>query len=50
MMYRLIRFLARLLVHTLTRLEVEGLERVPREGAFIATGNHLGVLDPVLVY
>lgn len=50
MLYRLIRFLARLLVRTLVRLEVEGLERVPREGAFIATGNHLGVLDPVLVY
>lgn len=50
MMYRVIRILDRWLVRMLTRLEVEGFERVPREGAYIATGNHLGVLDPVLVY
>lgn len=49
-MYRVIRILDRWLVRMLTRLEVEGFERVPREGAYIATGNHLGVLDPVLVY
>lgn len=50
MAYRLIRFLDRLLVQALTRLEVQGLERIPKTGTFIAVGNHLGVLDPVLVY
>jgi 1-acyl-sn-glycerol-3-phosphate acyltransferase len=50
MMYGLVRLLDRLLVRLLTRLEVSGLENLPSDGAFIATGNHLGALDPVLVY
>lgn len=49
-MYRVIRILDSMLVRMLTRLEVEGFERVPKEGAYIATGNHLGFLDPILVY
>jgi 1-acyl-sn-glycerol-3-phosphate acyltransferase len=42
----LIRRLAPLLMH----LEVTGLENLPTDGAYIAAANHLGMLDPVLVY
>ena len=50
MIYSLIRFLIRLLVPVVMRLEVFGKEHLPTSGAFIAAANHLGVLDPVLVY
>jgi len=30
-------------------LRVEGLERVPRSGAFIAAANHVSILDPLIV-
>jgi len=50
MIYSLIRFLIRLLVPMVMRLEVIGKENLPASGAFIAAANHLGVLDPVLVY
>lgn len=50
MFYSLIRFLIRLLLPALVRLEVTGRENLPTSGAYIAAANHLGVLDPVLVY
>jgi 1-acyl-sn-glycerol-3-phosphate acyltransferase len=50
MVYSLIRFLIRLLVPVVMRLDVSGMENLPEKGAFIAAANHLGVLDPVLVY
>jgi 1-acyl-sn-glycerol-3-phosphate acyltransferase len=50
MSYSLIRFLIRLLVPLVMRLEVIGKENLPAGGAYIAAANHLGVLDPVLVY
>jgi 1-acyl-sn-glycerol-3-phosphate acyltransferase len=48
--YRLIRFLDHLLVRIVARVEATGLEKLPARGAYIATANHLGVLDPLLVY
>ena len=50
MIYSVIRFLIRLLVPVVMRLEVFGKEHLPPSGAYIAAANHLGVLDPVLVY
>ncbi|HLE50573.1 MAG TPA: lysophospholipid acyltransferase family protein [Anaerolineales bacterium] len=45
---------ARFLVHTLMRLvvtiEVHGIENLPATGGYIAAANHLGRLDPGLVY
>lgn len=37
-----------LLMRLLVRLEVEGVENVPRTGAFILAANHLHLLDPAL--
>lgn len=50
MIYRLVRFLNRLFLSVIIDLDFENLEKVPDSGAFIATGNHLGVLDPLIVY
>jgi 1-acyl-sn-glycerol-3-phosphate acyltransferase len=50
MIYRLVRFLNRIFLSVIIDLEFENLEKVPDSGAFIATGNHLGVLDPLIVY
>jgi 1-acyl-sn-glycerol-3-phosphate acyltransferase len=50
MMNSLIRFLIRRLAPLLMRLEVTGIENLPTSGAYIAAANHLGMLDPVLVY
>jgi 1-acyl-sn-glycerol-3-phosphate acyltransferase len=50
MIYRLIRFLNRVFLRMVIRLEVIGEEKAPESGAFIAAANHLGVLDPLLVY
>jgi 1-acyl-sn-glycerol-3-phosphate acyltransferase len=48
--YRFACFLARLVVRLSTRLEVQGLENLPGSGSYVIASNHLGRLDPVLVY
>jgi len=50
LLYQLIRTIGRMLIRLVTRLEVTGLENLPSSGGYIATGNHLGALDPFLVY
>lgn len=50
MIYRLVRFLNSLLLRIILHLEIIGSEKVPTLGAFIVVANHLGALDPMLVY
>ena len=50
MIYRIARFLNRLLLEAILNLEFINLEKTPREGALIVAGNHLGALDALLVY
>jgi 1-acyl-sn-glycerol-3-phosphate acyltransferase len=50
MIYRLVRIFINIVVKLTMKIEVEGLERVPQSGSFIATANHLGRLDAVLVW
>lgn len=47
---RLVRFLIRVVLQLITRMEVHGIERVPHSGGCILVSNHLGRLDPALVY
>ncbi|MBN8526018.1 MAG: 1-acyl-sn-glycerol-3-phosphate acyltransferase, partial [Planctomycetes bacterium] len=42
-------WLAALCVRVLFRIEVEGLERVPREGGVIVAGNHTSLADGVIL-
>lgn len=44
-----LRFLIRGLLRLLTRLNVEGLEHIPSEGAVILAGNHVSYLEPVMM-
>jgi len=50
MAYRLAHWIIDLIVHLFCRLEVHGRERIPASGSFAVASNHLGRLDPVLVY
>ena len=50
MINRLVRLLNRLLVGSLIRLEIIGMDKVPVSGAYIATGNHIGLIDVMVVY
>ena len=50
MIYRIARFLNRMLLEAILNLEFINLETGPREGALIVAGNHLGALDALLVY
>lgn len=50
MAYRIARFIINLIIRLTCRLDVRGLEKLPKTGAFVVASNHLGRLDPLLVY
>ena len=50
MINRLVRFLNRLLVGSLIQLEIIGMDKAPTSGAYIATANHIGLIDALVVY
>lgn len=51
MSYFLARLIVRIVIHLLTRVKLIHSEYLPPEGqAYIIASNHLGRLDPVLVY
>jgi 1-acyl-sn-glycerol-3-phosphate acyltransferase len=45
----LMRFLAWILIHTFYRVDKEGLERVPAEGACVIVCNHVSFVDAVVI-
>jgi len=45
----LMRFLAWLLIHTMYRVDKEGLERIPEEGACVVACNHVSYVDAVVI-
>ena len=49
-MIRLLRFLIRILLKLIARIEIRGKENVPLTGGMILASNHLGILDIVMVY
>ncbi len=50
MAYKIARGILNLIVRLATHLQVYGRERIPDSGSFVIASNHLGRLDPVLVY
>jgi len=48
-LYRILRPVAWLLFKVWNRLEVRGLENLPRQGKVIIVANHVSVLDPVVL-
>ena len=45
----LLRFIVWLLVHTIYQLKSEGLQHIPEQGAALLVGNHVSVIDPLVV-
>jgi 1-acyl-sn-glycerol-3-phosphate acyltransferase len=46
-----IRWLIRLIFNLIARVEVRGYEHLPKEGSFVITTNHLGIVDvPIAFY
>lgn len=50
MSYRLIRFIIRSFFKYFTVLNISGRKKISEQGAYIVAANHLGVLDPALVF
>jgi 1-acyl-sn-glycerol-3-phosphate acyltransferase len=48
--YRLMRYLVKILFSWITPVQINGMENIPISGGYIGTANHLGRLDPFLVY
>jgi len=48
--YQLARFIIHTIVRLSCRIDVKGLELLPRSGSYIAVANHLGRLDAAMVY
>lgn len=47
--YHTLAFLARHLFRVIGRLDVRGLDNVPRDGPFLLLANHESILDPILI-
>lgn len=45
----LMRFLVWLLIHTIYRVEVKGVENIPESGAVIVAANHVSFVDPLII-
>lgn len=49
-MIRVLRFLIRILLKLIARIEIRGKENVPLTGGMILASNHIGILDILMVY
>ncbi len=45
----LMRFLAWLLIHSLYRVDKQGLDQVPEQGACVIVCNHVSFVDPIVI-
>ena len=50
MILRALRFLIRILLRVIARIEIRGRENAPRTGGMILAANHIGILDIVMVF
>lgn len=48
-MYYVLKYLCRLISLLIFRVKIIGKEHIPQNGAFIVAGNHLSILDPVII-
>ncbi len=45
----LMRFLVWMLIHTIYKVEVKGIENIPKRGAAIIASNHVSFVDPLII-
>ncbi len=50
MAQKIIRFLIRLILPLIARVELHGLENLPKTGGFVIAANHLGRLDTAILF
>lgn len=48
--YSILRFIIRILMRLVARVEVDGMQNLPASGGYIVVANHLGRMDIPLVY
>lgn len=49
MFYSVAKFFVKIYIYFLFRIEVTGIENIPKKGAFVLCGNHISNYDPVTV-
>ena len=49
-MLRILRFLIRVFLKLIARIEIHGKENAPLSGGMILASNHIGILDIIMVY
>ena len=49
-MLSILRFLIRILLNLIARIEIRGRENAPLSGGMIIAANHIGILDIIMVY
>ncbi len=50
MALKFVRFLIRLILHIIARVELVGMEHLPKSGGFVIAANHIGRLDAAMAY
>jgi len=45
----MMRFLVWILIHTIYKVEVKGIERIPESGAVLVAANHVSFVDPLII-
>jgi 1-acyl-sn-glycerol-3-phosphate acyltransferase len=48
--HKILRFIIRLIIHTIANVEAVGFENLPKRGSFVIAANHIGRLDAALPY
>jgi len=48
-LYRTLKFLAKIIFRVLYRTEVHGIEKVPKTGRILVCANHISYVDPVVI-
>lgn len=49
MFYSIVKFLASVIIKTIYRVDITGLENIPKGGKLIICANHINNLDPIIV-
>lgn len=49
-MRNFLRWLVRVIINLIARVETQGFENIPEKGGFVVATNHLGRLDPALLF
>jgi 1-acyl-sn-glycerol-3-phosphate acyltransferase len=49
-MRNFLRWLVHIIINLIAHVEIQGFENIPKKGGFVVAANHLGRLDPALLF